>query len=148
MKKNYLIAGVIVLLAVAFGAYVSYSSYTGEKASFAPGVLDGFVQCIKSKGIIFYGAYWCPHCQATKAMFGSSAKELPYVECSTPDGQGQTQVCIDKKVQEYPTWILADGSRISGQRTLGELATSFSCPLPDGIAASSATSSDAASPAK
>ena len=50
-----------------------------------PGKLDDFAKCLGDKGAIFYGAFWCPHCQAQKALFGKSAKLLPYIECSTPD---------------------------------------------------------------
>ncbi len=140
MNKNYLIAGVVIFLAVLFGAYVSYSTYTGSRPLPA-GVLSSFVDCIKSKSIVFYGAFWCPHCQRTKAMFGDSAKDLPYVECSTPDGQSQTQVCIDKKIAEYPTWMLADGTTFSGEHTLQELSDKFQCPLPL-AAGGSATSTE------
>ncbi|MBV9349282.1 MAG: hypothetical protein JO026_00870 [Patescibacteria group bacterium] len=131
-RRNYIIAGIVILLAIVFGGYVSYSSYAGSKGT-APGALDAFVNCIKGKGIKFYGAFWCPHCQRTKAEFGDSAKNLPYVECSTPDGQGQTQICIDKKIVEYPTWMLPDGTRVTGEHTLSELSQDFSCSLPAGV---------------
>jgi hypothetical protein len=55
------------------------------------------------------------------------------VECSTPDGQNQTQICIDKKISNYPTWEFPDGSRITGERTLNELAQKTSCELPPGV---------------
>jgi len=149
MKTNYLIAGGIILLAVLFGTYVSYSSYQSAKTSFAPGVLDSFAQCIKDKGIIFYGAFWCPHCQATKAEFGTSESKLPYVECSTPDGSAQTQVCIDKQITEYPTWVEPDGTRVTGEHTLQELSTDFGCPLPTDLSATSTpVDTSAASQAK
>lgn len=147
MKKNYLIAGGIILAAVLFGAYVSYSAYTTQTTSLPAGVLNSFVQCIKSKGIIFYGAFWCPHCQATKAEFGSAAPELPYVECSTPNESGQTQICIDKQITEYPTWILPDGTRVVGEHTLQELSTYFGCPLPSGISTTSTPISPSAASA-
>ena len=134
MNKNYLIAGLIIFAAVLFGGYVSYSTYTGTTGGFAAGALDSFVNCIKAKNIVFYGAFWCPHCQRTKAEFGDSASKLPYVECSTPDGQNQTQICIDKKIVEYPTWMLPDGTRFTGEHTLQELSTEFGCPLPAGTA--------------
>lgn len=94
-----------------------------------PGKYDALAQCISDSGAIFYGAFWCPHCQATKAMFGRSAKLLPYVECSEPDGQGQLQVCIDKNITGYPTWEFADGSRLSGERTFEELAEKTNCSI-------------------
>ena len=142
MQKNYTIAAVIIGLAVIFAGYIVFSSYQSEQT--AGGSLDSFVQCIKDKGIVFYGAFWCPHCQATKKEFGASAPLLPYVECSTPDGNSQTQVCIDKGIQEYPTWILPDGTRVTGEHTLPELGAAFGCPLPGGASASGAPITPAA----
>lgn len=102
----------------------------GEKGTAQAGELDQFATCLGEKGAVFYGAYWCPHCNAQKKMFGSSAKLLPYVECSTLDGKGQTQECIDKKITGYPTWEFADGSRLSGEIPLTTLAAKTSCALP------------------
>ncbi|MFA6076988.1 MAG: hypothetical protein WC735_02845 [Candidatus Paceibacterota bacterium] len=94
-----------------------------------PGKYDSFATCLKDKGAVFYGAFWCTHCQAQKKLFGSSAKLLPYVECSTANGQGQTQACIDKKILSYPTWEFIDGSRLNGEIPLAQLAEKTSCPL-------------------
>lgn len=99
-------------------------------ASSKPGKLDSFAQCLKDKEAIFYGAFWCPHCQATKALFGRSAKLLPYVECSTPDGKGQLQICQDKKILSYPTWIFASGEIMTGELSLQTLSEQTSCELP------------------
>jgi len=69
-----------------------------------PGKLSEFTQCLADKDAIFYGAFWCPHCQEQRRMFGKSVELLPYEECSTPDGQGQLQICVDEGIQQYPTW--------------------------------------------
>lgn len=114
------------LIGVAFVALVVWLIVTPGK----PGKLDAFATCIKDSGATFYGAFWCPHCQATKALFGSSAKLLPYVECSTPDGRSQNQLCNDAKIEQYPTWEFADGTRLMGEQTLEALATKTSCTLP------------------
>ncbi len=99
-----------------------------------PGKYDTFAQCLKDDGLKFYGAFWCPHCQAQKKLFGSSVKFLPYIECSTPDATGQTQVCIDQKIQSYPTWELKDGTRLPTENeagvTLETLSAKSGCPLP------------------
>lgn len=112
----------LALIVVGIGS----SFFAGTQSS----KLDGFTQCLKDKGVIMYGAFWCPHCQATKKMFGSSARLLPYVECSTPDGKAQTQICIDKKIQSYPTWVFPSGKSFSGEHTLQEISQESSCPLP------------------
>ncbi len=95
-----------------------------------PGTLDEFTRCLKEKGATFYGAFWCPHCQKEKAMFGKSARLLPYVECSTADGNGQLQVCQDKKISGYPTWEFTDGSRETGETSLQVLSEKTNCQLP------------------
>ncbi len=124
MKNGVTIFWLIIVALVVIGVGASF--YVGKK----PGQLDSFAQCLTDKGVIFYGAFWCPHCQATKRMFGNSARLLPYKECSTPDGQGQLQVCKDAGVSSYPTWVFPDGSRLTGERTLQELATASQCQLP------------------
>lgn len=107
----------------------------GGAASGGPGKYDEFAMCLKDKGAAFYGAFWCPHCQAQKKLFGSSAKLLPYVECSTADANAQTQICIDKGIKSYPTWIFADGSQLTGEIPLAQLAEKTSCVLPGSEAA-------------
>lgn len=95
-----------------------------------PGKLDAFATCIKDSGAIFYGAFWCPHCQNQKAMFGSSAKLLPYLECSTPDGKGQLSVCTEAGVTGYPTWKFSDGTTEAGEVSLARLSEVTKCSLP------------------
>jgi thiol-disulfide isomerase/thioredoxin len=96
----------------------------------SPGKYDDFAKCLTDKGAKFYGAFWCPHCQAQKKMFGRSAKYLPYVECSTPNGKGQLEVCKEKRIDGYPLWEFADGERKSGEVSVDELSRKTSCPLP------------------
>ena len=126
IKRKILIL-VIVAGAVLIAGVIVASLFVFKQE---PGKLDGFAQCLKDKGAVFYGAFWCPHCQNQKKMFGSSERLLSYVECSTPSGQGQTQVCIDKKITGYPTWEFADGSRESGEVQLSKLAEKTGCELP------------------
>ncbi len=95
-----------------------------------PGKLDDFAACLKDKGATFYGAFWCPHCQNQKQMFGKSVKLLPYVECSAPDGNSQLPVCNNKKIESYPTWEFKDGSRETGEVPLVTLSEKTGCQLP------------------
>ncbi len=95
-----------------------------------PGKYDAFAQCLGEKGAIFYGAFWCPHCQEQKKIFGRSADKLPYTECSTPDGQGQLAVCKDAGIEGYPTWVLKDGERLNSVQTPEILAEKTGCALP------------------
>ena len=95
-----------------------------------PGKFDTFATCLKDSGTKFYGTFWCPHCQNQKAMFGSSAKLLPYIECSTPDGKDQMPICTEAGVTGYPTWVFPDGSVKTGEVQLETLSEATKCPLP------------------
>ena len=119
----------LIILAVILIAIVVCMKFI-VKAANTPGKYDTFAQCLKEKGALFYGAFWCPHCQEQKKAFGSSKKYLPYVECSTADGRAQKQICIDKKIEGYPTWTFADGTTLSGEIALEVLAEKTSCTLP------------------
>lgn len=115
----------IVLVVLIVGGYGIYSALK----PLPPSKLDGFAQCLKASGAEFYGAFWCSHCKEQKDEFGTSAQYLPYVECSNADNS-QTQTCIDKKIESYPTWIFADGTKQTGKLPLETLAEKTSCVLP------------------
>lgn len=122
MKKTIII---IIIITAAAGV-----TWFFAKESTKPGKLNDFSQCLKAKGAVFYGAFWCPHCQNQKAMFGKSVKYLPYVECSTPDGKGMLAFCQEKGVKGYPTWMFPDGSILEGEIPLETLAEKTACQLP------------------
>lgn len=86
--------------------------------------LDDFAKCLTDKGTVMYGAAWCSHCQNTKRTFGESFQYIKYVECPV-----ETQVCIEKQINGYPTWILGDGTKLEGEQSLDNLSKLTSCPL-------------------
>ena len=86
------------------------------------GKYDAFAKCIANTSTTFYGAFWCPHCEAQKREFGDAAQYLPYVECSTPDASGRTQVCIDKGITSYPTWYFPGDASSTGEQPLQTLS--------------------------
>ena len=121
--KNWIIIIVVVII-IAVGVFFWFLQNS------QPGRLDDFAKCLKEKGEIFYGTFWCPHCQNQKKLFGNSAKYLPYIECSTVDSNGQLPICNQAKVGAYPTWQFSDGSRQEGELTLQELSNKSGCELP------------------
>jgi thiol-disulfide isomerase/thioredoxin len=128
MKKQVILVIIIALLVLGLAYFIKRPS--------EPGKLDSFATCLKDKGATFYGAFWCPHCKEQKAMFGKSAKFLPYVECSTVDGQSQLPICKDKGVTGYPTWDFIVGTtteRVTGTIELKDLAEKTGCQLPDSV---------------
>lgn len=96
----------------------------------APSAYDGFAQCLTEKGVKMYGAWWCPHCQNQKDLFGSAFQYVDYVECSPGTGNSMLPVCKDAGVEGYPTWMFADGTKASGEQSFEALAAKSSCELP------------------
>ncbi len=130
MEKKYIIGFVIAVVALV-GVIVFINNRNNGPVSAVD--LNPLAICLKDKGATFYGAFWCPHCQATKRMFGNAKNQLPYVECSTADGQNQLPICKEKDIKSYPTWVFADGSRLTGEQTAQALAQKAGCPLPAGL---------------
>lgn len=124
--KNLSLIITIIILSIGLGLAVFWL----QKENSKPGIYDKFAQCLKDKDAVFYGAFWCSHCQNQKAMFGKSAKLLPYVECSTADGKNQVLACKEKNIEAYPTWEFADRSRLTGEVSLDTLAEKTGCLLP------------------
>ena len=77
------------------------------------------VEILRSKGVIFYGAWWCGHCSHQKSLFGAEAAiKLPYVECDQDD-PGRRR-CQTAKIRAFPTWDY-QGERREGVLELEEL---------------------------
>lgn len=74
--------------------------------------LAALAQHLSGMGARYYGASWCPNCQAQHRAFGAAHRHLPYVECS-PEGRGGPVafVCVSENIGAYPTWIIR-GRRI------------------------------------
>lgn len=90
--------------------------------------LESLAKCLTEKGFKFYGSSSCSWCNKEKELFGEAAQFLPYVECTSPDGQ-MTQACKDANIESFPTWILPDGTQSSGFKTLEELSQLSGCSL-------------------
>ncbi len=125
MKSTYIYIGLVILV---IGGLVVARNFSDGGASRVT-KYDDFAQCLTDKGAKFYGAFWCPHCADQKALFEKSTK-LPYIECSTPDGKGQTEICVNEEIKGYPTWVFADGEKIDHVMQLSELSQKTSCALP------------------
>src|SRR3989344_3700751 len=111
----------IVLLAVILAATLVFIFWPKDEVR---GNYDDFAQCLTDKGVVMYGAYWCPHCQNEKKAFGDSFRLINYVECTQETGR-----CLAEKINGYPTWIFpassadgSDGGRFGGEMGLERLS--------------------------
>lgn len=115
----------IVLLVVIVAGGVYYLATRHR-----PGRLDAFAQCLSSKGVKMYGAFWCPHCLEQKELFGSSFDFAPYVECGVEGSRAEQPVCVQAGIKNFPTWVFPDGTRVEGKLMMTALRDKTGCPLP------------------
>jgi thiol-disulfide isomerase/thioredoxin len=127
LTSTHRLIGVALIGILLMGGAIFMQS---QKNAVTDGKYTEFAQCIKNSGAQFFGAFWCPHCQDQKALFGDAAGGLPYVECSTEDKQDQTQVCKDAAITGYPTWKFSDGKEQNGLVPLQQLGDATGCALP------------------
>ncbi len=106
-------AALLVPFAIAFVFAIPPSTGSGFEVALA--------RHLRDKGAVMYGAYWCPHCQEQKAIFGDAAKDLPYVECDPNGVNARPDLCEKAGVKSFPTWVLG-GNRREGVQSLQALA--------------------------
>jgi hypothetical protein len=111
-----------ILVAFAVAYYFIWQRQTSH--------LEAFAKCLTEKQAKMYGAFWCPHCDDQKKMFGSSFQYAPYVECGIKGSTGIAAVCTEAGIKRFPTWIFADGTRVEGEHELQFLGEATGCSLP------------------
>ncbi|MEK9152158.1 MAG: hypothetical protein AAB692_02230 [Patescibacteria group bacterium] len=125
MKKTRMFRTLLIAAVILVVGAVAYQ----ERKPKGPDLKGDLAQCLTDKGVKFYGAYWCPHCTSQKKLLGDGMKKVTYVECAVyGDPQAQTQACKDAGITNYPTWIFGDGTKVTGEQSLVELADKSGCP--------------------
>lgn len=92
-----------------------------------PGKYADVAQCLTEKGVIMYGAYWCPHCQEQKQDFGDDVQFITYQECDDSGEDGDHKACLDAGVTSYPTWHFPGQGNLVGKSPIFVLAKLANC---------------------
>tara|TARA_Y100001978_G_scaffold16034_1_gene12458 strand:+ start:147 stop:695 length:549 start_codon:yes stop_codon:yes gene_type:complete len=81
-----------------------------------------FAKFLTDNNIVMYSAYWCPHCNDQKQLFGKEAvEELIIVECAKDGKNNKYKLCQEKNIEGFPSWEI-NNKIYSGTRSLKELA--------------------------
>lgn len=126
---NTKVVGYIVVLVVVLGGAIGGLWYMDQQAAPKREAYTNLAQCLSERGVVFYGAFWCPACAQQKTVFGSAAKQLPYIECSLPD-RSQNELCTEAEIANYPVWGFEDDYRCGGVTSPEVLAHLSGCDLP------------------
>jgi hypothetical protein len=97
----------------------STTASLGEALEPSTGEQRALSEWLRQRGVIFYGAWWCPACFQQKNLFGKEAgNRLPYVECDKEES-GRQQ-CQAATVRAYPTWVMGS-QRLEGVQSIEQL---------------------------
>ncbi|HLC75176.1 MAG TPA: vitamin K epoxide reductase family protein [Candidatus Nanoarchaeia archaeon] len=91
---------------------------------------DALAQCMTQKGVLMYGSFRCGICAKTRAMFGDSFQYIKEIECHPQGKNPQTELCLEKKIEGTPTWMLVENGvekRAVGFLSIDELRTFSGC---------------------
>ncbi len=81
-----------------------------------------FAKFLRDNNIVMYSAYWCPHCNDQKQLFGKKAvDELLIVECAKDGKDNNYKLCQEKGIEGFPSWEI-NNQILSGTMSLNELA--------------------------
>jgi glutaredoxin len=124
----------IALFSLAFIVLVGLAACGGP-------VQDGkyakLAQCLTSKGVKLFGAFWCPHCLDQKAIFGDDMRYVDYVECDVRDPSAKPEECAAKNVDRYPTWFFPGQGNETGLHQPEDLAKKVGCEAALGLQSTS-----------
>lgn len=113
-KRSWIILIVIVIVALA----VIYIYKNGNQNH------DEFAKCLSDKGLVLASHPSCGYCKYQKELFGESFKYLSVRNC-----EEDRDWCVTNGVSGYPTWILANGEKHPGAKSLNDLAELSGCDI-------------------
>jgi uncharacterized membrane protein len=123
--------GTWIVAAVLAGVLFSAAAWALQSEPRASKDYSGVARCLSERGVVMYGAYWCPSCAKVKKGFGEAFAGIAYVECDPRGEDAQAARCIERAVRKTPTWIQEPGGtevkREEGALSPEKLAETFGC---------------------
>lgn len=117
-KTRDTIVKIGMIASIAIVILILYSELSSPKINY-----DEFAKCVTERGMVMYGATWCPHCNNQKKLFGDSFQFVKFVDC-----ESNAELCNEAGIKGYPTWIL-NGRPYEGELSLKELSKMTGCAL-------------------
>lgn len=92
-----------------------------------------FAQCLVDKKATLYSIDYCPYCEDQEKLFGEKAWKIlqpNVIDCGyllgVLNGE-QAQICNDRKIFSYPTWVFGDGKKVMGYLDFEQLEYCSGC---------------------
>lgn len=109
-----------IVAVVLLGSATLPTTFAQEEAA-ATDFREGLAKHLTATGAVMYGAWWCPHCNEQKELFGDAFKYVNYVECDPRGENPKPWLCREKGIRGFPTWEIG-GRMYEGLLPLEQLA--------------------------
>jgi arsenate reductase-like glutaredoxin family protein len=109
---------------------------------------EQLAQCLKAKGVKFYGSPKCGHCNKQKEMFEGAFEKYLSTNFHNCKGSSAEQAeCARRGTYPFPTWVEpTSGKKLPGpEHSLEQIARTFSCTATDDSTLTNEVDSEAAS---
>lgn len=92
-----------ILIAGLVTAGVLYFAQTGTlvKRDYTP-----LAEALNAKGVVYYASFKCNNCKRQEKLLGDAYKLLNHVECHPEGPNGQPELCLEKKIDHTPTFLI------------------------------------------
>jgi uncharacterized membrane protein len=119
-----------VIIAGVVAAFITYFAQAGTpvKRDYSE-----FVACLNEQGVVYYKSFRCSNCKRQEALLGEAYPNLNSVECHPEGPAGNPELCLAKRVDKTPTFIMEpegiEIKRLEGLQPLQNLAAFAGCEL-------------------
>ena len=114
---NILITSAIVIAILAFSAYILFKDNSTPAQ-----ITEELAICIGQNSELYFQT-GCSACIKQEELFGNYLKHLNSTDCFLKENR---QICIDKKIEVTPTWIINEKS-YKGVQTIEKLKSLTNC---------------------
>ncbi len=101
--KETLKMSVPILIA---GVVIAGVTYFAQTATFIKHDYTPLAQALNKKGVVYYASFKCNNCKRQEKMLGPAYKLLNHVECHPEGPSGNPELCLQKKIDHTPTFLI------------------------------------------
>ena len=122
-KKDWLRLIIPIIIAGLVSVGIMYFNQTSSPD---PRDHTPLIEHMNEQGWIYYKSYTCSSCRKQEKLLGDAYKIMNSVECHPKGPNGQAELCLKKRIEKTPTWILEPNGievkRLEGIQSVESLA--------------------------
>lgn len=107
------------------GIVISGVVYFAQTGTVVKEDYSALAKYLNEQGWVYYRSYTCSNCKRQEKLLGNAYNLLNSVECHPKGPGGNPELCLEKRIDKTPTWLLEkDGQeikRLEGLQSIEQL---------------------------